>query len=143
MKRRTMHTSNGIETPRSTKQPDYDVLIIGAGLSGIYSIIRMKELGLKAKVIERGTAAGGVWYWNRYPGARFDCESYIYGFTFNQKILDNWHWKEHFSAQPDTEEYINYIVNETSIGEDFQFDTEIKSARWQAAFKSWQLTDAT
>lgn len=136
-----MHTSNGTETLPSTPLPDYDVLIIGAGLSGIYSVIRMKELGLRVKVLERGSAAGGVWYWNRYPGARFDCESYIYGFTFDQKILEGWDWKEHFSPQADTEEYINYTIDQTGIRDSFQFGTEIKSAHWQAASGSWLLID--
>lgn len=136
-----MDENTGLQTLSGTWQPEYDVLIIGAGMSGIFSVIRMKELGLRVKVLERGTAAGGVWYWNRYPGARFDCESYIYGFSFDQKILDGWDWKEHFSAQKDTEEYINYLVDQTGIRGAFQFDTEIKSARWQELSRSWLLTD--
>ncbi|KAJ6099131.1 hypothetical protein N7467_000666 [Penicillium canescens] len=136
-----MDDRNCSETLHGTQRPKYDVLIIGAGMSGIFSTVRMRQLGLRVKVIERGTAAGGVWYWNRYPGARFDCESYIYGFTFDQKILDDWDWKERFSAQKDTEEYINYLIDQTGIRDTFQFDTEIKSAHWQGPSRSWLLTD--
>ena len=80
------------EFPPSDGSPnlDYDVLIIGAGLSGLYSLICMKNLGLRARVIERGSDVGGVWFWNRYPGARFDSESYTYAFTFSKEILDEW-----------------------------------------------------
>ncbi|KAJ5470970.1 hypothetical protein N7530_008327 [Penicillium desertorum] len=138
-----MDKSNAPGVVNGKEQPDYDVLIIGAGMSGIFSVVRMKELGLRTKVIERGTGPGGVWYWNRYPGARFDCESYIYGFTFDRKILDEWDWKEHFSAQKDTEEYINFLVDQTGIQDAFQFDTEIKSAYWQESSRFWLLTDTT
>jgi cation diffusion facilitator CzcD-associated flavoprotein CzcO len=122
-------------------QPDYDVLIIGGGLSGIRSLISMKDIGLRAKVFERGSDAGGVWYWNRYPGARFDSESYTYTFTFSQEILDEWEWKEHFSAQPDTLRYVQYLLEKFKLRPDFQFSTEIKTARWQQDSGTWALTD--
>ena len=77
---------------------NYDVLIIGAGLSGIYSIYQMRQLGLRAKVLEAVGGVGGTWYWNRHPAARFDSESYSYGFSFSQEILDEWDWSEHFAA---------------------------------------------
>jgi cation diffusion facilitator CzcD-associated flavoprotein CzcO len=66
---------------------DYDVLIIGAGIFGLYQLYRLRELGLRVCALERGTGVGGTWYWNRYPGARFDSESYSYGYSFYKELL--------------------------------------------------------
>ncbi|KAH8688961.1 hypothetical protein BGW36DRAFT_402032 [Talaromyces proteolyticus] len=131
----TFHLRDGPE------RPDYDVLIIGAGLAGIYTLISMKKLGLRARVIERGSDVGGVWFWNRYPGARFDSESYTYMFTFSKELLDEWDWKEHFSAQEDTLRYINFIVDKFHIRSDFQLETEVKSAHYDDETRAWTLTD--
>ncbi|RDL29817.1 Uncharacterized protein BP5553_10682 [Venustampulla echinocandica] len=119
---------------------DYDVIIIGAGLSGIYSLIKMRELGLRVKVIEAGSQVGGTWYWNRYPGARFDSESVSYGFSFSKEILDEWKWDESFSPQPDTERYCNFVCDKFNLRTDMQFDTRIQTAQYHARSRSWQLT---
>ncbi|KAJ5378376.1 hypothetical protein N7509_011495 [Penicillium cosmopolitanum] len=128
--------------PKDRVTLDADVLVIGAGLAGIYTAISMKRLGLRVKVIERAPEVGGVWYWNKYPGARFDSESYTYMFTFSKELLDEWNWKEHFSAQADTLKYINYIVDRFDIRSNFQLETEVKSARYNSATRSWTLTDS-
>ncbi|CAI6081957.1 unnamed protein product [Clonostachys chloroleuca] len=120
---------------------DYDVLIVGAGLSGILSLYRMRELGLKARVIEAGSAEGGTWFWNRYPGARFDSESYSYIFSFSQEVLDEWDWTEHFAPQPETLRYIQYLTSKFDLKRDMQFDTRISSARFQEDSSSWLLED--
>ena len=72
----------------------YEVIVIGAGVAGIYQIKRLADLGVDATVLEAGGDLGGTWYWNRYPGARFDSESYTYGYSFSRELLDEWHWKE-------------------------------------------------
>lgn len=119
---------------------DYDVLIIGAGLSGIYSIYQMRQLGLRAKVLEAGGDVGGTWFWNRYPGARFDSESYSYNFFFSQELLDEWEWTEHFSPQPETLRYIEFVCKKFDLKRDMQFNTRVKSAHWQPE-NHWLLTD--
>ncbi|KAF2431729.1 FAD/NAD(P)-binding domain-containing protein [Tothia fuscella] len=124
-----------------TKQPDYDVLIIGAGLSGCYACYRMRQLGVKVKVLETGSSVGGTWFWNRYPGARFDCESYTYGFFFSQDVLDEWKWSEHFAPQEETERYIRFICDKYKLWEDMQFNTRVTRAHWQADDCCWKLTD--
>lgn len=73
---------------------DYQVVIIGAGVSGIYQIKRLADLGVRATVLDANADLGGTWYNNRYPGARFDSESYSYGYSFSQEVLDEWHWTE-------------------------------------------------
>ena len=79
---------------------NYDVIIIGAGMSGMYQLHLLRKLEFSVRVFEAGAGVGGTWYWNRYPGARFDSESYSYGYSFSQEVLDEWEWSEHFAAQP-------------------------------------------
>ncbi|KAH6693880.1 phenylacetone monooxygenase [Plectosphaerella plurivora] len=121
---------------------DYDVLIVGAGLSGIFSLYKMRQLGLRARVLEAGSAEGGTWFWNRYPGARFDSESYSYIFSFSQEVLDEWNWTEHFSPQPETLKYIQFLTKKFDLKRDMQFDTRIKTAKFQQESNSWRLADA-
>ena len=91
-----------------TREPqDFDALVIGAGISGLYQLYRLRELGLRVRVLEAGSGVGGTWYWNRYPGARFDSESYSYGYSFSQELLEEWNWSEHFAPQPETLRYLN------------------------------------
>ncbi|KAG5757933.1 hypothetical protein H9Q72_013925 [Fusarium xylarioides] len=118
---------------------DYDVLIIGAGLSGILSLYRMRELGLKTRVIEAGSGEGGTWFWNRYPGARFDSESYSYIFSFSQEVLDEWNWTEHFAPQPETLRYIQYLTDKFDLKRNMQFNTRVRSAKFQEDTSSWLL----
>lgn len=120
---------------------DYDVLIIGSGLSGCYALYRAREFGVKVKAFEAGSAVGGTWYWNRYPGARFDSESYTYGFSWSQELLDEWDWTEHFAPQPETERYINFICDKFGLRDDIQFNTRIKRAEWRETSRSWMLID--
>src|SRR5260370_9094460 len=89
---------------------DLDAIIIGAGVSGLYQLYQLRELGLKARVFETGSGVGGTWYWNRYPGARFDSESWTYGYSFSQELLDEWDWEENFAGQPETKPYLNHIT---------------------------------
>ena len=77
----------------------YEVIVVGAGVAGIYQIKRLVDLGIDATVLDSAADLGGTWYWNRYPGCRFDSESYTYGFSFSRELLDEWHWKERFSVR--------------------------------------------
>ena len=76
---------------------DFDAVVIGAGVTGLYQLYRLRELGLRVRTFEAASGVGGTWYWNRYPGARFDSESWTYGYAFSQELLDEWDWSEHFS----------------------------------------------
>ncbi|MGF6431618.1 flavin-containing monooxygenase [Bradyrhizobium elkanii] len=119
---------------------DYDVIIIGAGLSGMYQLYRLRELGLSARVFEAGTGVGGTWYWNRYPGARFDSESYSYGYSFSKELLDEWEWSEHFAGQPETLRYCNYVADKFDLRRDIQFESRVASAIYQDDTRSWRIT---
>src|SRR5678810_954965 len=87
----------------------FDVIIIGAGVTGLYALYRLRGRGLSVRVFEAGGGVGGTWYWNRYPGARFDSESYTYGYSFSRELLDEWHWREKFSGQPENLRYLNHV----------------------------------
>ena len=108
--------------------PQFDVIIIGAGISGMYQLYRLRQLGLRVRVFETGKDVGGTWYWNRYPGARFDSESYSYGYSFSEELLQEWEWEEHFSAQPETLRYLNYVADKFELRKDIEFNARIKSA---------------
>ncbi len=104
----------------------YDAVIIGAGISGLYQLHRLRELGMRVRVFEAGDGVGGTWYWNRYPGARFDSESYSYGYSFSEELLDEWKWSEHFAAQPETLRYVNYVADKFDLRREIEFNTRIK-----------------
>ncbi|MGH8676020.1 MAG: flavin-containing monooxygenase, partial [Burkholderiales bacterium] len=117
----------------------HDVLIIGAGLSGMYQLHCLRQLGLAVRVFEAGDGVGGTWYWNRYPGARFDSESWTYGYSFSQELLDEWEWSEHFAAQPETLRYCNFVADKLDLRRDIAFNTRIVSAAYDEAANCWEV----
>jgi len=120
--------------------PEFDAIIIGAGMSGMYQLLRLRELGLKVKVLEAGTGVGGTWYWNRYPGARFDSESYSYAYSFSPDLLKEWDWSEHFAGQPETLRYLNHVADKFDLRRDIQFRSRVKSAHYHDSSRSWDIT---
>lgn len=119
---------------------DYDVIVIGAGVAGIYQIKRLIDLGLKAVVFEGDEDLGGTWYRNRYPGARFDSESYTYGYSFSKELLDEWHWQELFSSQPENLKYLNFVADKFDLRQHMQFNARVKTMVWQEETRCWQVT---
>ncbi|MDP1841733.1 MAG: NAD(P)/FAD-dependent oxidoreductase [Reyranella sp.] len=125
---------------RQTQALDYDAIVIGAGISGLYQLHRLRELGMRVRVLEAGTGVGGTWYWNRYPGARFDSESYSYGYSFSQELLDEWHWTEHFAPQPETLRYLNFVADKLDLRRDIQFKSRVSAAHYGEETRSWDVT---
>ena len=117
----------------------FDAVIIGAGVSGLYQLYKLRELGLRVRVFETGTGVGGTWYWNRYPGARFDSESWTYGYSFSQELLEEWNWAERFAAQPETERYLNYVADKFDLRRDIQFNSRVSAAHYQEETRSWDV----
>jgi cation diffusion facilitator CzcD-associated flavoprotein CzcO len=131
------------ETPTATNAAPafgYDAIIIGAGMSGMYQLYRLRELGMKVRVFEAGTGVGGTWYWNRYPGARFDSESYSYGYSFSKELLEEWNWSEHFAGQPETLRYLNLVADKFDLRRDIQFRSSVTAAIYQEDTRSWNVT---
>jgi cation diffusion facilitator CzcD-associated flavoprotein CzcO len=121
------------------EEPQYEAIIIGAGVCGIYQLYRLVEQGVSATVLEAGADLGGTWFWNRYPGARFDSESITYGYSFSEELLQEWHWKERFSGQPENLRYLNYVVDKFDLRPHMQFNCTVESATWDDDATCWQL----
>jgi cation diffusion facilitator CzcD-associated flavoprotein CzcO len=119
---------------------DYDAVVIGAGMSGLYQLYRLRELGLRTRVFEAGSNVGGTWYWNRYPGARFDSESYSYGYSFSKELLAEWEWSEHFAGQPETLRYLDYVADKFDLRRDIQFRSRVVAAVYEEETRSWRIT---
>jgi cation diffusion facilitator CzcD-associated flavoprotein CzcO len=128
-------------TPTAIAAPveRFDAIIIGAGISGMYQLIRLRELGLTVRVYEAGSGVGGTWYWNRYPGARFDSESYSYGYSFSEELLQEWDWKEHFSGQPENERYLNYVADKFDLRRDIRFNATVEGALYDEEENCWEI----
>ncbi len=117
----------------------HEVVVIGAGVSGIYQIKRLVDLGVDAVVLEADDDVGGTWYRNRYPGARFDSESYTYGYSFSRELLDEWHWEERFSAQPENLRYLNHVVDRFDLRRHMRFGCRVESMTWREGDRRWDL----
>ena len=117
----------------------FDVLIIGAGVTGLYALYRLRELGFTVQSFEDGGGVGGTWYWNRYPGARFDSESYTYGYSFSEELLQEWDWKELYSGQPENERYLNYVADKFDLRPYIQLNARVKRAEYVEAERCWRV----
>lgn len=128
----------------SLSPPKYDVIVIGAGLSGLSMLynIRKRLPSWTIRVLEVASDVGGTWYWNRYPGARFDSESITYQLTWDKELLQEWNWVESFAPQEETLRYINRFADKNDLRKDIQFATSIVSAQWQNDTRCWMLTDS-
>ena len=118
---------------------EFDAIIIGSGVTGLYSLYRMRQLGFSVRAFDDASGVGGTWYWNRYPGCRFDSESYSYGYSFSEELLQEWDWKEHYSAQPETERYLNYVADKFDLRRDIQFNSRVVSATYNEVGSFWEI----
>ncbi|MCB0990399.1 MAG: NAD(P)/FAD-dependent oxidoreductase [Acidimicrobiales bacterium] len=123
----------------SDSQQPYEVIVLGAGVGGIYQIKRLTDLGISSILLETEADLGGTWYRNRYPGSRFDSESYTYGYSFSQELLDEWHWKERFSPQPENLRYLNYVADKFDLRKHMRFNSRVVSMQWDEDANLWHL----
>ena len=117
----------------------YDAIVIGAGVSGLYQLYKLREMGLSVRVFEDAGGVGGTWYWNRYPGCRFDSESETYGYSWSEELLQEWDWKEHFSGQPENERYLNYVADKFDLRKDIQLNSRVSSAVYDEDAHQWEV----
>ncbi len=117
----------------------FDAIIIGAGVTGLYSLYRLRQLGFSVQVFEEGGGVGGTWFWNRYPGCRFDSESYTYGYSFSEELLQEWDWKEHYSSQPENERYLNYVADKFDLRRDIRLNSRVVAAVFDGDENRWQV----
>ena len=95
---------------------------------------------MRVRAFEAGSRVGGTWYWNRYPGARFDSESWTYGYAFSRELLNEWDWSEHFAPQPETERYLNFVADKFDLRRDIQFNTRVTAAHYREDTRNWEIT---
>jgi cation diffusion facilitator CzcD-associated flavoprotein CzcO len=136
----TTTSSDAVTAGSSRPAPDVDVLVVGAGVTGIHQLYRARQEGFSTLLVEAGSGVGGTWYWNRYPGARFDSESYSYGYLFSKELFADWEWQEHFAPQPETERYLNHVVDRFDLRRHMRFDAPVTSAVWDEASGTWAVT---
>jgi len=120
--------------------PEVDVLVVGAGITGIYQLYRAREAGFSVQLLEAGDGVGGTWYWNRYPGARFDSESYTYAYLFSKELFEEWEWQEHFAEQPEIERYLNHVVDRFDLRRHIRFGASVTSAEYDEASGTWTIS---
>ena len=123
----------------ASQKSHYEAIVIGAGVAGIYQIKRLADLGIDATVLDAAQDLGGTWYHNRYPGARFDSESYTYGYTFSKELLNEWHWKERFSGQPENLRYLDFVADKFDLRKYMQFDCKVEAMHFDEAESLWRL----
>ena len=116
-------TDNGkLEAGAGTR---LDALIIGAGVAGLYQLYLLKNQGLDVRAYDTASDVGGTWYWNGYPGSRFDSEGYIYQYLFSEELYKGWSWSEKFPGQPEIERWLNYVADRLDLRKDIRFNTTI------------------
>lgn len=120
-----------------------DALIVGAGFAGIYATYSLKQLGFKVKCIERGDGAGGVWYWNRYPGCMSDTESFLFRFSWDKEDLQTYPWENRYLSQPEILKYLNHVIDRHHLRGQMQFNTEMNSATWDEESRLWTIRCAS
>ncbi len=124
----------------SGRSPDFDAVVIGAGFAGLGMLWRLRELlGMSVQVYEAGDGVGGTWYWNRYPGARCDSESYVYCFSFSKELLQEWDWSGKYPEQPEILSYLNHVADRFELRRNIQFETRVTSARFLEEANLWEV----
>ncbi len=118
---------------------DFDVIIVGAGLAGLYAIHRLRGLGYRVRAYEAGDGVGGTWFWNRYPGCRCDVESLEYSYSFDRDLQQEWRWPERYGTQPEILKYVEHVAERFDLLRDVQLNTRITAARYDEATGLWTL----
>ena len=116
---------------------DFDAVVVGAGMAGLYSLYHLRELGFTAVVLEQGSGVGGTWYWNRYPGARCDVPSLEYSFGFSPELEQEWEWSEVFPGQEELERYFNHVADRFDLRRDIRLNTRVAAATFDDATETW------
>jgi cation diffusion facilitator CzcD-associated flavoprotein CzcO len=119
--------------------PEFDAIVIGAGINGLYQLYKLKEAGFRVRTLEAGSGVGGAWYWNRYPGARLDSECYAYTYHFSPELIEEWDWTEEFAAQGQLERYFNFVADKFDLRSSIEFDARVSSSVWDESTKTYTV----
>ena len=116
-----------------------DALVVGAGLGGVYQTLRLRNMGLKVVCIEGAPDVGGTWYYNKYPGAMSDTESYLYRYSWDKKDLRTYPRDAHYLYQPQILKYVNHVVDKHDVRKDIRLNVLMEKATWQEQEKQWTV----
>src|SRR5258708_38576847 len=119
--------------------PAFDAVIVGAGFAGMYMLYRLRGMGFSVRVFEAGSGGGGIWYWNRYPGARCDVESMQYSYQFSDELQQEWVWSERYSPQPEILRYANHVADRFDLRRDIRFHTRVERCVFDEATNQWSV----
>ncbi|MCV7402463.1 alpha/beta hydrolase fold domain-containing protein [Mycobacterium fragae] len=120
--------------------PDVDVVVVGAGIAGLYLVYRLSRAGYRFRVFEAADDLGGTWYWNRYPGARVDVPSIDYMYSFDPDWQRDWQWSEKYATQPEILRYLNHVADKHDLRRHITFSTRVQRARWVDDASLWQVS---
>jgi cation diffusion facilitator CzcD-associated flavoprotein CzcO len=123
----------------TAQQVDYDAVVVGAGIGGIYACHRLVDSGLSVLGIEGAADVGGVWFHNRYPGARVDLEGLWYCYH-DPELYREWQWTERYPAQPELLRYLSHAADRWQVRDCFRFQTWLRAASWDEAGHRWMAT---
>ena len=116
-----------------------DVLVVGAGFTGLYMQLKLREAGFASHVAEAAPGVGGTWHWNRYPGCRCDIPSIEYSYSFSPELEREWRWTERYAAQPEILSYLEHVAERFDLDRDITFDTRVTSMRWNEETADWSV----
>ncbi|MBV8806660.1 MAG: NAD(P)/FAD-dependent oxidoreductase [Sinobacteraceae bacterium] len=119
---------------------EFDAIVVGAGFSGLYAIHKLRSGGLKVRAYEVASDVGGVWYWNRYPGARVDVESREYSYGFSEQLENEWRWSEQYASQPELLSYARHVADRFDLRRDIQFETRVTAAHFDEESGRWAVS---
>ncbi|MEH6943114.1 flavin-containing monooxygenase [Bacillus sp. JJ722] len=128
-----------MKSTKPNKISNFDVVVVGAGFSGLYTLHRLRMAGFSTRVFEAGDNVGGTWYWNRYPGARCDSESIYYNYTFSEELYKEWTWTSRYPEQHEILSYLNFVADKFDLRSDIQFKTRIQSAQYDETNNRWRI----
>ena len=130
----------GMDTQTQYDAHAIDVVVVGAGFSGMYLLHKLRQLNLRTVVLEAASDVGGTWYWNRYPGARCDVPSMEYSYSFSEELQQEWNWTEVMAAQPEILSYANHVADRFDLRRDIRFNTRVASATFSEANAQWTVS---
>ncbi|MGH3495033.1 MAG: NAD(P)-binding protein, partial [Sciscionella sp.] len=118
---------------------EVDAVVIGAGFAGLYMLHQLRGLGFTVLVLEAADGVGGTWYWNRYPGARCDSESYYYSYSFSEELQQEWQWTERYPEQTEILRYLNHVADKFDLRRDIRFGCRVRKAEFDEETGSWRV----
>ena len=131
------------DTREHEQATDVDVVVVGAGFSGLYLLYSLRRLGFSVRVVDEADDVGGTWYWNRYPGARCDVPTTDYAYSFDPELEREWRWSEKYATQPEILAYLGHVADRYGLRPDISFSTRVELAGWDEARRAGACAPTT